>query len=231
MINLCLVVIATQFSETKKRETERMMQERKRFASSSTLASNSEPGGCYDEILKYIAHLWRRAKRKIARTIRQRQGRHQRKVTPERAISLRCKKRKTGAKHCIHRHHHSYHIPSTADISPRAPRASPEISDIDPISSPRRPNHLVINALNPLSDNDDVTQQDTSSVVTFHPTIQQCSPMQPRFSESGHVTVLSVRRTPSVNGWTSRHTANPTGTHLHYHSSISYLLAFQKGSY
>lgn len=28
MINLCLVVIATQFSETKKREIERMKQER-----------------------------------------------------------------------------------------------------------------------------------------------------------------------------------------------------------
>ncbi|RWS27056.1 hypothetical protein B4U80_07638 [Leptotrombidium deliense] len=31
MINLCLVVIATQFSETKKREMERMRQERARF--------------------------------------------------------------------------------------------------------------------------------------------------------------------------------------------------------
>ncbi|ESO03356.1 hypothetical protein HELRODRAFT_127831, partial [Helobdella robusta] len=51
MINLCLVVIATQFSETKKREMERMQMERKRFHSSSTLASNSEPGGCYDETL------------------------------------------------------------------------------------------------------------------------------------------------------------------------------------
>ena len=30
MINLCLVVIATQFSETKKRELERMRQERAR---------------------------------------------------------------------------------------------------------------------------------------------------------------------------------------------------------
>ena len=30
MINLCLVVIATQFSETKKRELERMKQERER---------------------------------------------------------------------------------------------------------------------------------------------------------------------------------------------------------
>merc|ERR1712045_662688 len=75
MINLCLVVIATQFSETKKRETERMMQERKRFHSSSTLASNSEPGGCYEEIIKYMQHLLRRARRKIQRFFKHIQGR------------------------------------------------------------------------------------------------------------------------------------------------------------
>lgn len=37
MINLCLVVIATQFAETKRRETERMIQERKRLRSSGSL--------------------------------------------------------------------------------------------------------------------------------------------------------------------------------------------------
>lgn len=56
MINLCLVVIATQFSETKKREMERMRQERARFHSTSTLASStntSEPTTCYAEIIKW----------------------------------------------------------------------------------------------------------------------------------------------------------------------------------
>lgn len=38
MINLCLVVIATQFAETKRRETERMLQERKQMRSSSLLS-------------------------------------------------------------------------------------------------------------------------------------------------------------------------------------------------
>ncbi|XP_060523337.1 voltage-dependent T-type calcium channel subunit alpha-1H-like isoform X2 [Cylas formicarius] len=73
MINLCLVVIATQFSETKKREMERMRLERARFQSSSTLASstnNSEPNSCYAEIVKYIAHLWRRSKRRMLKKIR-----------------------------------------------------------------------------------------------------------------------------------------------------------------
>ncbi|XP_053687605.1 voltage-dependent T-type calcium channel subunit alpha-1G [Sabethes cyaneus] len=73
MINLCLVVIATQFSETKKREMERMRQERARFTSTSTLASstnNSEPTTCYAEIVKYIAHLYRRLKRRIIKKLR-----------------------------------------------------------------------------------------------------------------------------------------------------------------
>ncbi|XP_046400704.1 voltage-dependent T-type calcium channel subunit alpha-1I [Ischnura elegans] len=72
MINLCLVVIATQFSETKKREMERMRMERARFHSTSTLAStnNSEPSTCYAEIVKYIAHLWRRGKRKLIKKYR-----------------------------------------------------------------------------------------------------------------------------------------------------------------
>ncbi|XP_075158330.1 ca[2+]-channel protein alpha[[1]] subunit T [Haematobia irritans] len=73
MINLCLVVIATQFSETKKREMERMRQERARYTSTSTLASstnNSEPATCYAEIVKYIAHLWRRFKRRMIKKYR-----------------------------------------------------------------------------------------------------------------------------------------------------------------
>ncbi|XP_055913400.1 uncharacterized protein LOC129947020 isoform X4 [Eupeodes corollae] len=73
MINLCLVVIATQFAETKKREMERMRQERARYTSTSTLASstnNSEPATCYAEIVKYIAHLWRRSKRRLLKKYR-----------------------------------------------------------------------------------------------------------------------------------------------------------------
>lgn len=78
MINLCLVVIATQFSETKKREMERMKLERARYHSSSTLASGSDQPGCYAEILKYIAHLARKAKRRICaryKTYRRRKDR------------------------------------------------------------------------------------------------------------------------------------------------------------
>lgn len=63
MINLCLVVIATQFSETKRRETAKMKAERARFQSSSTLSSftTSETTNCYRQILKLIAHLLRKS--------------------------------------------------------------------------------------------------------------------------------------------------------------------------
>ena len=90
MINLCLVVIATQFSETKKRETERMIQERKRCQSSSTLASNSEPAGCYTELLKLIMHMIRRAKRIMFQAYhRHIHNRRKQKIKPVTSVSLR----------------------------------------------------------------------------------------------------------------------------------------------
>jgi hypothetical protein len=211
MINLCLVVIATQFSETKKRETERMMQERKRFQSSSTLASNSEPGGCYDEILKYIAHLCRRLKRRTLRLLKRAQGRRQRKVTPEKAISLRRKQKKKGLSqtlhvHHHHHHHHHFHIAGNSDrrnSSPRAPRASPEISDIDPVSSPRRPNHLVLpgnNSLNPSSDSiHSVVYTASDMLAPYDPAVLKSQQSSPNHL----VANLSVSRTHSFSGRSS----------------------------
>ncbi|XP_014676246.1 PREDICTED: voltage-dependent T-type calcium channel subunit alpha-1I-like, partial [Priapulus caudatus] len=122
MINLCLVVIATQFSETKRRETERMAQERLRALSSSTIGTSEgggEPGGCYGELIKYLAHLGRRANRKITRWCNMQRLRRQRlKVTPQLPLSLR---RKRGGE-------------DDDDDD-----ASPELSDIDPLASPHRP--------------------------------------------------------------------------------------------
>ena len=42
MINLCLVVIANQFSETRRRETAKMKQEREDFSSESSFSSFTE---------------------------------------------------------------------------------------------------------------------------------------------------------------------------------------------
>ena len=122
MLNLCLVVIATQFSETKKRETERMRLERKRFHSSSTLGSLSEPGGCYDEIVKLIGHLYRQLKRRVNRFIKRiiKKNKKDKKapsaavcISPLSSINTNLFARKTSA-----------------------PRASPELFEIDPLSSP-----------------------------------------------------------------------------------------------
>nr|XP_020444824.1 voltage-dependent T-type calcium channel subunit alpha-1I-like [Monopterus albus] len=61
MINLCLVVIATQFSETKQREHQLMQEQRAQRSSSSTLAS--EPGDCYEELFQLVCHFLRKARR------------------------------------------------------------------------------------------------------------------------------------------------------------------------
>uniref|UniRef100_A0A8C9T4L8 Voltage-dependent T-type calcium channel subunit alpha-1H n=1 Tax=Scleropages formosus TaxID=113540 RepID=A0A8C9T4L8_SCLFO len=66
MINLCLVVIATQFSETKQREHQLMQEQRARCLSSSTLASMAEPGDCYEEIFQYVCHVLRKTRRRSA---------------------------------------------------------------------------------------------------------------------------------------------------------------------
>uniref|UniRef100_A0A914XR22 Ion transport domain-containing protein n=1 Tax=Plectus sambesii TaxID=2011161 RepID=A0A914XR22_9BILA len=72
MINLCLVVIATQFAETKRRETERMLAERARIQSSSSISGSDrgaqEGGGdsVYAAFVRFVAHMSRKAKRKFA---------------------------------------------------------------------------------------------------------------------------------------------------------------------
>uniref|UniRef100_A0A8C7KZ70 Voltage-dependent T-type calcium channel subunit alpha n=1 Tax=Oncorhynchus kisutch TaxID=8019 RepID=A0A8C7KZ70_ONCKI len=62
MINLCLVVIATQFSETKQREHQLMQEQRAQAHSSSTLASMTEPSaGCYESVFQLVCHVLRKA--------------------------------------------------------------------------------------------------------------------------------------------------------------------------
>jgi len=88
MINLCLVVIATQFSETKRRETERMLAERAQRAhhkrgsqSNSSITTSSggggglDVGGCYVELVHYVEYLVGTARRRLARFVRRRRRR------------------------------------------------------------------------------------------------------------------------------------------------------------
>ncbi|XP_026180719.1 voltage-dependent T-type calcium channel subunit alpha-1I [Mastacembelus armatus] len=83
MINLCLVVIATQFSETKQRENALMREQRARYMSNdSTLASYSEPGSCYEEMLRYISHLYRKLTRRLQRIYSGWHSKRRKKVNP-----------------------------------------------------------------------------------------------------------------------------------------------------
>ncbi|XP_010283650.1 PREDICTED: voltage-dependent T-type calcium channel subunit alpha-1H-like, partial [Phaethon lepturus] len=136
MINLCLVVIATQFSETKQRENQLMQEQRARYLSNdSTIASFSEPGSCYEELLKYICHIFRKVKRRTIRLYNNWQSKRRKKVNPNSMTngqSHRGKKHITSIHHLIHHHHHHhhhhYHI---SNGSPRGPRSNPEICDLE----------------------------------------------------------------------------------------------------
>ncbi|XP_051968196.1 voltage-dependent T-type calcium channel subunit alpha-1G [Xyrauchen texanus] len=116
MINLCLVVIATQFSETKQRESQLMKEQRVRFRSNaSTLNSFSEPGSCYDELLKYLVHIIRKASRHIGHLIRAAGRRAGLRVCaspplePPPTKRRRQKQRQGSIRNVLHHQHHHLH--------------------------------------------------------------------------------------------------------------------------
>ncbi|XP_047399672.1 voltage-dependent T-type calcium channel subunit alpha-1G isoform X30 [Sciurus carolinensis] len=146
MINLCLVVIATQFSETKQRESQLMREQRVRFLSNaSTLASFSEPGSCYEELLKYLVYILRKAARRLAQVSRAAGVRAGllsspaalRSQEPQPSGSCSRSHRRLSVHHLVHHHHHHHHHYHLGNGTLRAPRASPEIQDRDANGSRR----------------------------------------------------------------------------------------------
>ncbi|XP_015211827.1 voltage-dependent T-type calcium channel subunit alpha-1G isoform X3 [Lepisosteus oculatus] len=136
MINLCLVVIATQFSETKQRESQLMKEQRVRFMSNaSTLASFSEPGSCYDELLKYLVHVVRKASRQLGhvyRTVAAKTGLRLCARTGEEQPAhkrRRRKHRRASVHHLVHHHHHHHHHYHVGNGSLRTSRPSHELGD------------------------------------------------------------------------------------------------------
>ncbi|XP_045315805.1 voltage-dependent T-type calcium channel subunit alpha-1H isoform X2 [Leopardus geoffroyi] len=131
MINLCLVVIATQFSETKQRENQLMREQRARYLSNdSTLASFSEPGSCYEELLKYVGHVCRKVKRRGLRLYARWQSRWRKKVDPGGALHgqgpgrrpRRAGRHAASVHHLVyHHHHHHHHHYHFSHGSPRRP--------------------------------------------------------------------------------------------------------------
>ncbi|KAL6065679.1 hypothetical protein STEG23_028040 [Scotinomys teguina] len=139
MINLCLVVIATQFSETKQRENQLMREQRARYLSNdSTLASFSEPGSCYEELLKYVGHIFRKVKRRSLRLYARWQSRWRKKVDPSSTLHgqgpgrrPRRPGRRTASVHHLvyHHHHHHHHHYHFSHGGPRRPSPEPSAGD------------------------------------------------------------------------------------------------------
>ncbi|XP_036376791.1 voltage-dependent T-type calcium channel subunit alpha-1I-like [Megalops cyprinoides] len=110
MINLCLVVIATQFSETKQREHQLMQEQRAQCLSSSTLASMAEPGDCYEEIFQYVCHVLRKARRRSAALYNTLRGRPAPPAGGSRARAGKAGERTgSGGGDRHHHHQHSSH--------------------------------------------------------------------------------------------------------------------------
>ncbi|KFQ02565.1 Voltage-dependent T-type calcium channel subunit alpha-1G, partial [Leptosomus discolor] len=151
MINLCLVVIATQFSETKQRESQLMKEQRVRYLSNaSTLASFSEPGSCYDELLKYLVYIARKGSKQLVevyRVVGVRMGflaSPASKAGADRHSRKRRSRKRSSVHHLIHHHHHHHHHYHLGNGNLRAPRASPEISDVETSSLHNGTNRLML---------------------------------------------------------------------------------------
>ncbi|XP_075297364.1 voltage-dependent T-type calcium channel subunit alpha-1G isoform X12 [Opisthocomus hoazin] len=151
MINLCLVVIATQFSETKQRESQLMKEQRVRYLSNaSTLASFSEPGSCYDELLKYLVYIARKGSKQLVEVYRVAGVRMGFLTSPgskagtDRRAGKRRSRKRSSVHHLIHHHHHHHHHYHLGNGNLRAPRASPEISDVETSSIHNGTNRLML---------------------------------------------------------------------------------------
>nr|XP_048673824.1 voltage-dependent T-type calcium channel subunit alpha-1G isoform X10 [Caretta caretta] len=151
MINLCLVVIATQFSETKQRESQLMKEQRVRYLSNaSTLASFSEPGSCYDELLKYLVYIARKASKQVVKGYREAGFKlgllssPRNKSGAERQPCKHRQRKRSSVHHLIHHHHHHHHHYHLGNGNLRAPRASPEISDVETSSLHNGTNRLML---------------------------------------------------------------------------------------
>uniref|UniRef100_A0A8B9ZYX9 Voltage-dependent T-type calcium channel subunit alpha n=1 Tax=Anas zonorhyncha TaxID=75864 RepID=A0A8B9ZYX9_9AVES len=151
MINLCLVVIATQFSETKQRESQLMKEQRVRYLSNaSTLASFSEPGSCYDELLKYLVYIARKGSKQLVELYRVAGVRMGFLASPtgkagtDRHAGKRRARKRSSVHHLIPHHHHHHHHYHLGNGNLRAPRASPEISDVDTGSLHNGTNRLML---------------------------------------------------------------------------------------
>nr|KAF6415152.1 calcium voltage-gated channel subunit alpha1 G [Molossus molossus] len=138
--NFIYFILLIIFSETKQRESQLMREQRVRFLSNaSTLASFSEPGSCYEELLKYLVYILRKAARRLAqvsRAVGVRAGLLNSPASlggqePQPSGSCSRSHRRPSIHHLVHHHHHHHHHYHLGNGTLRGPRASPEIQDRD----------------------------------------------------------------------------------------------------
>ncbi|XP_045442069.1 voltage-dependent T-type calcium channel subunit alpha-1G isoform X9 [Pipistrellus kuhlii] len=144
--NFIYFILLIIFSETKQRESQLMREQRVRFLSNaSTLASFSEPGSCYEELLKYLVYILRKAARRLAQVSRAAGVRAGllspaplgvQEPQPSGSCS-RSHRRRPSVHHLVHHHHHHHHHYHLGNGTLRGPRASPEIQDRDANGSRR----------------------------------------------------------------------------------------------
>ena len=110
MTNLCLVVVAAQFQETKKREAELLKQSRSRgreiSVTSMASTSTASEEGCYTQILKYIEDSCKRLARHLNSWINMEKSAVSKRCREKSCIKFR--RRKNNVK-SIHHHHDHYH--------------------------------------------------------------------------------------------------------------------------
>ncbi|CAF3425077.1 unnamed protein product [Rotaria socialis] len=198
MINLCLVVIATQFSETKRRETERMLAERRRFSRSSSTLISDEPGSCWEETIKYLERLWKHGYKHLVMLWKRHKEKHAKfRPNPLNASKKRRQNKQTTRNNknsslqiqihstanslplsnlnIIHRPncrlYQPTHLSTPSSISPyliNAPSASPELSDIIDSTKTRSPNIELQRILPPTLTNSPVASSLSPKVSRNH---------------------------------------------------------------
>ncbi|XP_053094635.1 voltage-dependent T-type calcium channel subunit alpha-1G isoform X3 [Pangasianodon hypophthalmus] len=205
MINLCLVVIATQFSETKQRESQLMKEQRVRFMSNaSTLASFSEPGSCYDELLKYLVYIVRKATRQLGHLTRAAARRAGIRIcaspTPEppNAKRRRHRKRQGSIHHLVHHHHHHHHHYHLGNGNIRSDGAQEiEVSSRNNNRNGAGTGRLTLPTIVPLQDPSPSCSAalGSSSAESIHSTYHMTCHLEPhRASTLGHPVLHAYKR-------------------------------------
>ena len=158
MTNLCLVVIAAQFQETKKREAELLEQSRpQRRQISTTDSKNTSDEGCYTQILKYIEDSCQRLTDHLGSWIKMEKSGISEGCRGKSCIEFR--KRKDNVK-SIHHHHHHYHYYCHCDNTRSYKPSSSETLD-SPHTPSGSPIFEMFSSISPSPDHGPGTTQDT----------------------------------------------------------------------